>query len=145
MLIAFLGVKYSSLFFIIIEYRNINLLPIDYAVKPHLRFWLTLFGRTFKRKPWIFGALDSHQCFRYSSQHSHFGNFHTHFRLYFTRYRTLSYRALLIRAHNFGRLLSPVHCRRKSAWPVSCYALFKGWRPLGIPPGCLSIFTSLIT
>ena len=30
--------KRPSLFKNIIEYRNINLLPIDYAVKPYLRF-----------------------------------------------------------------------------------------------------------
>ncbi|KAK8502190.1 hypothetical protein V6N11_057984 [Hibiscus sabdariffa] len=29
-------------------------------------------GRTLRRNPWVFGALDSHQCLRYSSRHSRF-------------------------------------------------------------------------
>jgi len=30
------------------------------------------------------------------------------------------------KSHSFGRLLSPGHCRRKNALPVSYYALFQG-------------------
>ena len=36
------------------------LLSIDYAFQPHLRSRLTLGGRTFPRKPWVFGGTDSH-------------------------------------------------------------------------------------
>src|SRR5690606_35475183 len=32
----------------------------------------TLRGRTLRRNPWVFGALDAHQCLRYTSRHSHF-------------------------------------------------------------------------
>ena len=41
-------------------YRNINLLSIAYAFRPRLRSRLTLSGRAFLRKPWIFGGKDSH-------------------------------------------------------------------------------------
>jgi hypothetical protein len=48
-------------------------------------------------------------------------------------------------SHSFGRLLSPVHFRRKITRPVSYYALFKGLLLLSKPPGCLSLLTSFIT
>ena len=42
-------------------------------------------------------------------------------------------------------MLTPVHYRRRIAWPVSCYALFKWWLLLSQHPGCHSNFTSLVT
>ena len=42
-------------------------------------------------------------------------------------------------------MLTPVHYRRKTARPVSCYALFKWWLLLSQHPGCLSSSTSLVT
>jgi len=33
--------------------------------------------------------------------------------------------------------LSPVHFRGLASRPVSCYAFFKGWLLLSLPPGCL--------
>ncbi len=42
------------------QYRNINLLSIDYAFRPRLRSRLTLGGRTFPRNPWNFDGKDSH-------------------------------------------------------------------------------------
>ena len=53
-------------------YRNINLLSIDYAFRPRLRFRLTLGGITFPRKPWAYGEEDSHFFYRYSFRHNHF-------------------------------------------------------------------------
>ena len=47
--------------------------------------------------------------------------------------------------HGFGVVLTPVHYRRRTARPVSCYALFKWWLLLSQHPGCLSKFTSLVT
>ena len=41
-------------------YRNLNLLSIAYGCRPRLRPRLTLSGRTFLRKPRIFGGQDSH-------------------------------------------------------------------------------------
>ena len=40
--------------------RNINLLAIDYAFRPHLRFRLTLRGLTTPRNPWAYGGRGSH-------------------------------------------------------------------------------------
>ena len=59
----------------------------------------------------------------------------------------LPYSALLpiLLFHVFGVLLTPVHYRRKTARPVSCYALFKWWLLLSQHPGCLSNLTSLVT
>ena len=36
------------------RYRNFHLLSIDYAFRPRLRSRLTLSGRAFLRKPWVF-------------------------------------------------------------------------------------------
>ena len=55
-------------------YRNINLLPIDYAFQPRLRTRLTLGGFTVPRNPWVFGEQDSHLLYRYSFRHNRFQN-----------------------------------------------------------------------
>ena len=44
-------------------YWNLNQLSIAYDSRPRLRSRLTLSGRTFLRKPWIFGGRDSHPAF----------------------------------------------------------------------------------
>ena len=54
------------------RYRNINLLSIGIPFRVILRSRLTLGGRTFPRKPWVFGDQDSHLVFRYSCRNSHF-------------------------------------------------------------------------
>ena len=54
------------------RYRNINLFPIGYGFRPHLRGRLTLRGLALRRKPWTFGGSVSHTPCRYSCQHSHF-------------------------------------------------------------------------
>ena len=54
------------------RYRNINLFPIDYGFRPHLRGRLTLRGLTLRRNPWTFGDSVSRTVYRYSCQHSHF-------------------------------------------------------------------------
>jgi hypothetical protein len=52
--------------------RNIHLVPIDYAFRPHLRGRLTLRRLALRRNPWSFGESVSHTLSRYSCQHSHF-------------------------------------------------------------------------
>ena len=47
--------------------------------------------------------------------------------------------------HSFGKSLSPVYLRRKSARSVSYYTLFQGWLLLGKPPSCLYTPTPFIT
>ena len=42
------------------EYRNMNLLSIDYAFQPRLRSRLTQSRSALLWKPWIFGRKDSH-------------------------------------------------------------------------------------
>ena len=72
-------------------YRNINLLSIDYAFRPRLRFRLTLRGRTFRRNPRAFGDQDSHLVFRYSCLHGHLYTVHLRFHIGFNPYTTLLY------------------------------------------------------
>ena len=48
-------------------------------------------------------------------------------------------------SHSFGELLSPINFRRRTARPVSYYALFKGLLLLSKPPGCLSLPTTFTT
>ena len=52
-------------------WRNINRLPIGYALGPRLRTRLTLGGLTFPRKPCAFGGWASHPSCRYSFRHTH--------------------------------------------------------------------------
>jgi hypothetical protein len=57
-------------------WRNINRLPIGYALGPRLRSRLTLGGLTFPRKPCAFGGWASHPSCRYSFRHSHLPTLH---------------------------------------------------------------------
>ena len=52
--------------------RTIDLIPIGYGFRPHLRGRLTLRGLALRRNPWTFGERVSHPLYRYSCQHSHF-------------------------------------------------------------------------
>ena len=47
------------------RYRNINLLSIDYAFRPRLRYRLTLGGLSCPRKPWASGGEVFHSPYRY--------------------------------------------------------------------------------
>ena len=51
--------------------RNVDLLSIGYAFRPHLRCRLTPGGRTCPGKPWDSGDRDFHPVFRYSCPHNH--------------------------------------------------------------------------
>ena len=90
------------------RYRNLNLLSFDYAFRPRLRSRLTLSGRTFLRKPWVFGGEDSHLSFRYSYRHSHFQSLQESFRLPFHAIGTLPYPRAFSTSHGFGGVFSPV-------------------------------------
>ncbi len=52
--------------------RTVDLVPIGYGFRPHLRGRLTLRGLALRRNPWTFGGRVSHPPCRYSCQHSHF-------------------------------------------------------------------------
>ena len=71
----------------------LNLLVIAYALRPRLRSRLTLGGRTFPRKPWVYGGQEFNLSYRYSCLHPHFRALHGWFPYRFTAPRTLSYHA----------------------------------------------------
>ena len=48
-----------------------NRLCIRYALRPRVSSRLTLGGRTWPRKPWVYGDKNSHLVYRYSCLHSH--------------------------------------------------------------------------
>src|SRR3954469_25434117 len=82
-----------------------NLLCIDYALRPHLSSRLTLGGRTWPRKPWVYGDQDSHLVYRYSCLHSHYSALHRPFPSGFAALNTLSYHSIPAnrsRIHSFG-------------------------------------------
>ena len=104
--------------------RNINLLCIDYSLRPHLSSRLTLGGRTLPRKPYPYGEMEFNHLYRYLCLHSHFQALHGWLPLPLR----CTWNAFLLRlappiASVYG--LSPDHFRRKFARWVSCYALFK--------------------
>ena len=95
--------------------RNIYLVPIDYAFRPHLRGRLTLRRLALRRNPWTFGESVSHTLYRYSCQHSHFRYLQPVSRLTFTGLRN----APLPRAYAHPYLrrtaLAPLHFPRRIA------------------------------
>ena len=104
----------------------LNLLGIDYSLRPRLSTRLTLGGRTFPRNPWDLGELEFNQLYRYLCLHSHSQALHG--RLPLPLRRTwdaflLLHLAVKPIASVYG--LSPDHFRRNFARWVSCYALFK--------------------
>ena len=117
------------------RFRNINLIPISFAFRLHLRGRLTLRSLTLLRKPWAYGVQVSRLHYRYSCQHSLLYTLqHT------SRYTfNAEYNALLphLRVRGFGLILSPDHLRCMITRPVSYYALFEWWLLLSQHPGCL--------
>ena len=126
-------------------YRNINLFSIDYAFRPRLRDRLTLSRLALLRKPWAYGERASHPLYRYSCQHGHLCHLHNLSRDRFCDGTTLSYHCIKYNPKLRYYALAPIHFRRRSTRPVSCYAFFKGWLLLSQPPGCLGIPTSFST
>ena len=86
----------------------LNLLPIVYAVRPRLRTRLTLGGRTFPRKPWIYGVPEFHRDDRYSCLHPHFRTLHGRFPFRFDAYRTLPYPSYYYESRASVYCLSPI-------------------------------------
>ena len=96
----------------------LNLLSIVYALRPRLRFRLTLGGRTFPRKPWVCGGQEFNLTYRYSCLHPHFLTLHTRFPLRFDALRTLPYqsdRSKSIVFQSFGIPFIANHYRRAIA------------------------------
>jgi len=137
------------------RFRNINLIPIDYAFQPRLRGRLTLRRLTLRRKPWTFGENVFHILCRYSCQHSHFRYLQQLSRAIFKGLRNaplpLIYFLTNIRliyestssVHNFSPVTLSV--QKNLFRLVSYYAFFKGWLLLSQPPSCYGLSTSFNT
>jgi hypothetical protein len=96
----------------------LNLLSIVYALRPRLRSRLTLGGRTFPRKPWVYGGQEFDLAYRYSCLHPHFLTLHRDFHRGFDALRTLPYqsdRSKSIVFQSFGIPLIANHYRREIA------------------------------
>ena len=65
----------------------LNLLSIVYALRPRLRSRLTLGGRTFPRKPWVYGGQEFNLSYRYSCLHPHFLTLHARLPLRFNAFK----------------------------------------------------------
>ena len=127
--------------------RNLDLLSIGCAVRPHLRSRLSLGGRPFPRNPCPYGEQDSHLFYRYSCRHPHVHRLHLSLRSGFSAGGTLPSQSRRKRRGSIASVdrLSPDHFRRTVTRPVSYYALFEGWLLLSQPPGCHCDGTSLTT
>src|SRR5439155_3683124 len=79
----------------------LNLLSIVYALRPRLRSRLTLGGRTFPRKPWVYGGQEFYLSYRYSCLHPHFLTLDVRFPLRFNALRTLPYQCILANQNVF--------------------------------------------
>jgi hypothetical protein len=96
----------------------LNLLSIVYALRPRLRSRLTLGGRAFPRKPWVYGGQEFNLSYRYSCLHSHFLTLHTRLPLCFDALRTLPYQSVSSKRNvfqSFGIPFIANHYRREIA------------------------------
>ena len=112
---------------VILQYRNFNLLSIDYASRPRLRSRLTQGRSALPWKPWIFGRKDSHlplathsgilSCSLSTKPLSFASSFPT----------MLLYQPVPFRSDSSASALhfSPGHFRRTTSRLVSYYALFQ--------------------
>ena len=106
-------------------YRNLNLSSIAYGLRPRLRSRLTLSGRTFLRKPWIFGGQDSHLPYAtHANILSCMQSTKTSV-LASARIQCSSTNNTYMLFQSFGSKFSPVYLRRRATRLVSYYALFK--------------------
>ena len=96
----------------------LNLLSIVYALRPRLRSRLTLGGRTFPRKPWVYGGQEFNLSYRYSCLHPHFLTLHSRLPFCFDALRTLPYQSILANQNifqSFGIPFIANHYRREIA------------------------------
>ena len=102
----------------------LNLLSIVYALRPRLRSRLTLGGRTFPRKPWVYGGQEFNLSYRYSCLHPHFlmldtfACYQARLPLCFNALRTLPYQSNgtnSIEVQSFGMPFIANHYRREIA------------------------------
>ncbi len=112
-----------------LRFRNINLIPIDYAFQPHLRSRLSLRRLTLRRNPWTFGENVSHILYRYLCQHSHFRYLQQTSQFTFTGLRNAPLPSALLKCKSASSVhdLSPVTllAQENLFRLVSYYAFFK--------------------
>ena len=104
-------------------YWNLYQLSIAYDLRPRLRSRLTLSGRAFLRKPWIFGGQDSHLPF---ATHANILSRMKSTKPYSSasaRIRCSSTNSMNSQASVVS--FSPVYLQRRATRLVSCYALFE--------------------
>ena len=106
-------------------FRNINLIPINYALRPRLRGRLTLRSLTLLRKPRACGVRVSIPHYRYLCRHSLLYLLQLTLRLTFFANTMLSYQDKKLPSEASVICLSPVHLRCIATRPVSYYALFQ--------------------
>src|SRR4051812_43410858 len=93
-----------------------NLLSIAYALRPRLRSRLTLGGRTFPRKPWVYGGREFNPSYRYSCLHSLLLALHSWFPSCFNALAMLPYHTPWSKPRciqSFGITLIANHFRRE--------------------------------
>jgi hypothetical protein len=94
----------------------LNQLSIAYALRPQLRSRLTLGGRTFPRKPWVYGGWEFNPSYRYSCLHSHLYALHSGFPHCFDAHTTLPYQSIRTNPEQFQSFGIPLianHFRRR--------------------------------
>ena len=109
----------------ILQYRNINLLSIGYAVWPRLRSRLPQGRSALPWNPWIFGLEDSHL---YLATHSGIlSSRHSTVPYQYSFHATsmLLYRSTYVDPQASVSYFSPGHFRRRTSRLVSYYALFE--------------------
>lgn len=80
----------------------LNLLGIDYSLRPRLSTRLTLGGRTFPRNPWDFGEPDFNRLYRYLCLHSHSQALQSRLPLLLRRTWDAFLPRALLHIHSFG-------------------------------------------
>ena len=109
---------------VLLQYRNLNLLSIDYALRPRLRSRLPQSRSALLWKPWIFGRKDSHLPL---ATHSGILSSYPSTAPYRYSFVGIKNAPLPLLTESTASVLcfSPGHFRRRNSRLVSCYALFE--------------------
>ena len=121
---------------VMLWYRNLHLLSIDYASRPRLRPRLTQSRSALLWKPWIFGRKDSLETLdirpegfspssRYSFRHSLFLTVHASLPVTLRPVNNAPLPMYFVHSRASAVCFSPGHFRRGTSRLVSYYALFE--------------------
>ena len=110
---------------VMLWYRNLHLLSIDYASRPRLRPRLTQSRSALLWKPWIFGRKDSHLPLATHSGILSSIQSTAPYRYCFFPYPMLLYQPAYADSQASAVCFSPGHFRRRTSRLVSYYALFE--------------------